>query len=324
LSSSAPAVSVAIRAHRERWLGEAIDSVLDQDFEDLELVVYDDHGGLEEIAHRRGDARVRYRRAGDDGGPAGRFAAAAALCRGRFLAMLDDDDRYAPGFLARLVAALEDDPAAGVAFCQVSYLTPRGLRTPLDERAGGVRPEIPAEVMAFRAWIPPSTMLMRREAWESVAALGPVPPAIAPDAWVHVRSAELGWHHVLVDAPLAQRRWHADQISQSGLENARLLVGTWSELASGNPELERLRLAVLARKRIRLAVYLLAEGDADGAREQLAQSAGAAPGWRALGVLVRLAASVAALGRPVARLAIALRGRMAGRGTPPAVIGMRR
>ena len=307
MSGPEPAVSVAIRAHRERWLGEAIDSVLDGSFSDLELIVYDDRGGLEGAATRRGDPRVRYVRAGGDGGPAGRFAAAAGLCRGRYVAMLDDDDRWEPAFLERLLQALEADPGAGIAFCKVAYLAGGGVEVPADGRSGGRRPEVAREVTAFRTFIPPSTMLIRREAWLGVAARGPMPPEIAPDAYLHVHAAALGWGHVLVDARLALRRWHREQVSRSGMPLARMAVATWTELGTGDPELERLRLEVLSRKRIKLAAHLLAAGDRKGARDQLRLAAGASGGRERLArAAVSACCAAGPAGRVAARAALAL------------------
>lgn len=46
VSGPPPTVSIAIRAYRRRWLGEAIASVLGQTYRDLELVVYDDAGEI--------------------------------------------------------------------------------------------------------------------------------------------------------------------------------------------------------------------------------------------------------------------------------------
>ncbi len=105
-----PAVSIAIRAFRRRWLAEAIASVLGQTHRDLELVIYDDAGDLEALATATGDPRVRYHRAEERRTASGRFTAAVALCRGEYIGILDDDDAYAPDFVAALVQALDADP----------------------------------------------------------------------------------------------------------------------------------------------------------------------------------------------------------------------
>ena len=54
-----PTVSVAIRAFRRRWIAQAIRSVLAQTFTDLELVIYDTAGDLEDVvAAAADDARA--------------------------------------------------------------------------------------------------------------------------------------------------------------------------------------------------------------------------------------------------------------------------
>ena len=87
-----PAVSVAIRAHRERWLKEAIESVLGQTHADLELVVLDDRGGFDAVVAEYEDPRIRYHRATVKRGASGRFAAAFELTRACLLYTSDAAD----------------------------------------------------------------------------------------------------------------------------------------------------------------------------------------------------------------------------------------
>ena len=115
-------VSVAIRAYRERWLGEAIESVLSQTHSDLELVVLDDRGGLDAVVAEYADPRIRYHRAAAKRGASGRFAAAFELTRGplRRPARRRPIDT-SPGFVAALARELQRRPGAGVAFSQAAY-----------------------------------------------------------------------------------------------------------------------------------------------------------------------------------------------------------
>jgi len=113
----APRVSVVIPCYDlGRFLDEAVDSVLVQTLEDVEIVVVDDGSKdpatVELLAgYRRPRTRVIHT-------PNRGLAAARNLgigeSRGHYVCALDADDRLAPTFLERAVALLDADP--GLAF----------------------------------------------------------------------------------------------------------------------------------------------------------------------------------------------------------------
>lgn len=302
MSTAAPAVSIAIRAFRRRWLGEAIASALNQTYRDLELVVYDDAGDLEELVADFTDPRVRYHRAASKLGPSGRFSAAAGLCRGRYIGVLDDDDRYQQTFVAELVAELERDPGAGIASCKVTYDVGGKLYVPPDPRAPGRQGDALREILAFRTFAPPSVMIFRAEALAAVESAHPMPDGVNPDGYLNIQAAAAGWGHVLVGEQLAIRRLHDGQVSETGLDALELTVSTWQRLSVGGGELDELRRAVLARKLIWRAIHRLAGGERGVAREDLAASSSADPArWRALRGAVAAAAAVPLAGPLLAR-----------------------
>ena len=210
-----PAVSIAIRAFRRRWLAEAIASVLAQTHRDLELVIYDDAGDLEALATATGDPRVRYHRAEERRTASGRFTAAVALCRGEYIGILDDDDAYAPDFVAALVQALDTDPRCGVAFCRSTWDDDGKLIVPADPRPAGRQADYAASMLRNGWWTPFSEMLIRRSALEAALRDQPLPPDVGPDTFINLRIALAGWAHVLVDGRLSRRRWHASQLSRT-------------------------------------------------------------------------------------------------------------
>jgi glycosyltransferase involved in cell wall biosynthesis len=113
----APAVSVVVPCFdMGAYLDEAIDSVLAQTFQDFEIVVVDD-GSTDPQTRALLDDYVRPKtrvvRTPNQGLPAARNAGAAHTS-GRYLCMLDADDRLAATYMERSVAALESDP--GLAF----------------------------------------------------------------------------------------------------------------------------------------------------------------------------------------------------------------
>lgn len=135
-----PAVTVVMTAYNaERFLREAIDSVLAQQFEDWELLVIDDGStdGTAAILNSYTDPRiVRIVNEENLGQPKTRNRGLLAA-RGRFVAILDADDEAEPDRLGTQVAFLEARPGATMACSWVTTIDEHGRafgehRTPPD------------------------------------------------------------------------------------------------------------------------------------------------------------------------------------------------
>jgi O-antigen/teichoic acid export membrane protein len=107
-----PLFSVVIAAYQAaEFVGNAIESALEQDPPPLEVIVSDD-GSTDDLAAavaRFGDA-VRLIRI-EHGGEAAAKNAGAAAARGEFLSFLDADDRYLPGRFAAIAGVIAREPA---------------------------------------------------------------------------------------------------------------------------------------------------------------------------------------------------------------------
>src|SRR5689334_24640497 len=92
----------------EPYLGEAIESVLAQDYEPLELIVVDDGStdGTGDVARSYSQAHVVRQENGGNGAARNRAIQEAA---GELYAFLDADDRFTPGKLTLQKAALDGD-----------------------------------------------------------------------------------------------------------------------------------------------------------------------------------------------------------------------
>lgn len=111
-----PKVSVCIPIHNgERFVGEAIESVLTQTFRDYELVICDDASTdtTPEICQRYRDPRVRYVRFEERGGQARAFNRCFEQSRGEFFTLLHADDVFLPSLLERRVWQLTEHPEVG-------------------------------------------------------------------------------------------------------------------------------------------------------------------------------------------------------------------
>ncbi|MSU21220.1 MAG: glycosyltransferase [Pedosphaera sp.] len=105
-----PAVSVIMpTCNRPLMLQEAIESVLEQTFQDFELLVINDGG--EDVApllmklNQKG--KIRYAQHSSHRGPSAARNTGISHARGKYVAYLDDDDLYLPGHLQTLVGYLE-------------------------------------------------------------------------------------------------------------------------------------------------------------------------------------------------------------------------
>jgi len=117
--TASPAVSVLMTAHnRERYIGEALSSVLSSTFEDFEVVVVDDRSTDSTLEIARGftarDPRVRVHRNDRNLGDYANRSRAAELARGRYLKYVDSDDILYPHGLAVMVEVMEQFPEAGL------------------------------------------------------------------------------------------------------------------------------------------------------------------------------------------------------------------
>jgi hypothetical protein len=102
--------------NHERFIEQAINSVLEQDFpvSDREIIVVDD-GSTDrtpEIARKFGP-RIRLLRK-ENGGQASAFNAGIPECRGEIIAFLDGDDWWAPKKLSAVAEALATDASVGL------------------------------------------------------------------------------------------------------------------------------------------------------------------------------------------------------------------
>jgi glycosyltransferase involved in cell wall biosynthesis len=201
--------------NRAPLLPRAVQSVLGQDYHDLELLVVDDGStdGTPGVMAGFTDPRLRYTRLEVNRGSGAARSAGVAQARGALVAFLDSDDCWKPGKLARMAAALARHPEIDLAFSDyedVNYIQDtreRGFVTneaalrgvsaaPLEEGWWAVRPEGVAEALMRRNFIgTPSTVVMRRSVLERA---GNFHPGInGPDDF------EMWWRLALLQARFA-------------------------------------------------------------------------------------------------------------------------
>ena len=119
-NSPEPLVSVGIPTYNQPdFLRQAIQSVLNQTFQDFEIVVVDDCSTdhTSSVVSQFSDPRVRYYRTEVNLRPPKSWNECVRRAKGKFFALLPHDDIHYPAFLQQMLAALERHPEAGFAQC---------------------------------------------------------------------------------------------------------------------------------------------------------------------------------------------------------------
>jgi glycosyltransferase involved in cell wall biosynthesis len=210
----------------EDQLEAAVDSILGQTFDDLELIVVDDGSTdrspavLQEVARR--DPRVRVCRQ-EHGGIVAALNRGAGLARAPYLARMDADDVAVPDRLAKQVTFLDTNPGVALVGGSVEYILGEGRRLRL--RSLPTEPaDIADRLMAGKHCFVHPTVMMRTEA---LAQVGGYRPAFegAEDADLWLRLAERFPLANLPDVVLA-KRVHPGQVSTRRMERGivRLLA----------------------------------------------------------------------------------------------------
>ncbi|WP_199423575.1 glycosyltransferase family 2 protein [Actinotalea solisilvae] len=134
-----PRVSVVVAAYNhERFVVDALNSVLDQTFGDLELIVVDDGSkdGTWAAIQTVSDPRMRSYRLGENQGGAAALNIGIQEARGEFVAVLNSDDMWAPDKLRRQLAVMDERPELGAVFTSARFVDEQGRPMP----AGSVLP----------------------------------------------------------------------------------------------------------------------------------------------------------------------------------------
>lgn len=159
-----PVVSVVMPAYdAERFIGQAIASVIAQSMEEWELIVIDDASDdrtpdiIAEAAQR--DGRIRFFRNETNLGAARTRNKAFELCRGRYIALLDSDDIWSPEKLEKQIACAEST-GADIVSCSYSIIDENGSKKCRDFI---VDEEIGFDTMLKRSMISCSTALLKKE-----------------------------------------------------------------------------------------------------------------------------------------------------------------
>ena len=202
--TSLPLISIVTPTYNMgRFLEETIQSVLSQDYPNIEYIVMDAGSTDETLAIlKKYEDRLQFH-SGPDRGTADAINKGFARSHGSVFAYLNADDIYLPGAVSTAMQALASEPEAAVVYGNANWVDQNGgLLAPY--------PVLPfdAALLAQECFISQPAAFVRREAFEAAGRMDPdLQFAYDYDLWIRV--ARL-YPMRKIDAVLATSRMHQD------------------------------------------------------------------------------------------------------------------
>jgi len=230
-SNTMPKVSVIIPSYnRLPMLKEAVDSVLAQDFEDLELIVVDDgstDGTAEEMKEYGG--RVKLIEHTENRGVSAARNRGILHAKGKYIAFLDSDDLWVKGKLKIEVAFLDDNPHYPLCYTDEIWIRKGKRVNPMLKHAkysGWI-----FEKCLSLCIISPSSVMMRKTLFSKVGLFDEALPVCEDyDFWLRVSAR---FPIFFINRKLIIKRGgHPGQLSQRSWGNDRYRVMALEKLLS--------------------------------------------------------------------------------------------
>jgi glycosyltransferase involved in cell wall biosynthesis len=262
-------ISVVIPTYNQAaYLGEAVKSVLNQTFSNLEVIVVDDASTDETsaIMRRIGDPRVKYIVHENN-----RYAAAARntgirASSGELLAFLDADDLMFPSKLQKHLKFLQENPGIGLSYSHRLTIDEHG--NPLAIETSPTSVELKDLVVGYP--FAPSDIVMRRESAFRVDLFDESFLFNAEDPDFHMRLALDGCRMAGIDQVLNYRRLHTGRVFRNLpkviSDQLRAFENTFSDVRC-SPEVQAIRHVAFGRLYLSLSFLAFFQNEAELGRE---------------------------------------------------------
>jgi len=226
-SASRPLVSIVTPSlNHARFVERTMQSVLEQNYPDLEYIVQDGgstDGTLQILEKYR--ARLKSGESRPDTGQANAINLGFQHASGEIMAWLNSDDLFLPGTVAYVVRYFLDHPEVDVVY---------GHRINIDERdqeiGRWIMPAHDDELLRWADYIPQETLFWRRRIWNQAGAALDESFQFALDWDLLLRFQDVGAKFVRLPRFLAAFRVHSAQKTQAAING------------TGQVEMHRLRV----------------------------------------------------------------------------------
>ncbi len=217
-----PIVSVVIPTYNRRTkLKRAVDSVLNQTFKDIEVIIVDNASvdGTQELINGTKDQRIRYiRHDTNKGGPAARNTG-IKNAKAPLIALLDDDDEWLPEKLAKQVDKFKQAPSNTGLIYASAEIYDESKQKIICVNPTGLRGQVYKRVLLGTIF-GSATVLIKRECFEKVGVFDEDLSSCQDwDMWLRIAQF---FDFDCVDEVLARVNMHGEQIST---DYAKLIPG---------------------------------------------------------------------------------------------------
>lgn len=282
-----PKVSICIPTYnRAQMLPYAVTSVLNQTFDDFELIICDDASpdNTAEIVAQWSDARIRYIRHSKNIQRSRNMRSGYEAAQGKYFIKFDDDDALTPTFLERTVSVMEAQPSVDFVCTDHWVINARNDR---DEAATAINsakwgkdrlPEAIIKDLLKETFVHQSlqvgSTLFRKACLDDVDFMRFKADG-CEDFDLLVRLANAGKTGYFIPERLMEYRFHGGQTSLN--QDIHFLSAKIFCLESygfnHRPELEDVRSSKLCELKQVLAMRLIEKGDAQRGRQLIQELA---------------------------------------------------
>lgn len=265
-----PKVSIVMPTYNHaQYIGIAIQSVLDQTFQDFELIIIDNHSddGTEEVIRRFEDARIRHEKFRNNGIIGASRNRGIALAQAELIAFLDSDDRWYDMKLASIIQAFESTPDIAAACHAENQIRDGRIVGVLDQPA--YTGDLYEKLLFHRNYLSPSATAVKTSVAKQLGGFSERPEFVGVedyDFWIRI--AKTG-RIALLPNVLGEFRLHANNFTANRERLAdRVLKMLNSHYAAIPESVRKARRWQISRRRARVmascGVRLMQQGKLRG------------------------------------------------------------
>ena len=287
-SSSPPVVSIVIPAYNaQAYLGDTLESALNQTYRSFEIIVVDDGStdATAAVAENYRSRGVRVLLQANAGAAAARNRA-LLVARGKLVVLLDSDDLWEPDYLETMVQFLDRNPEVSIAFCNSRFFGESKHAGKTYQEVYPPAPPITFAKLAGQVSHVCLDAILRREVFKRVGMFDERLQAVEDfDLWL--RALQAGCRIEPIARVLVHYRRHAASVSADStvMGSAVLQVlDKWrgrADLAAEEREaIERTYLQTQFHLDLKHAVDHIRNGEFPLARSALRRACAYQPKWR--------------------------------------------